>query len=159
MPKRHPDAPLSEWFWTRVSVAGPSDCWLWMGHVEQGGYGSLSIGPRGRNTRTKAHRLAWELANKKPVPDGLFVCHSCDVPRCCNPSHLFVGTSDDNIADMIAKKRHGIGTRNGRCKLSEAQVLAIRADGRSSRAVAADYGLSKTHVLFIRRNQSWAHVH
>jgi hypothetical protein len=52
----------------------------------------------------KVHRLAWAEANG-PIPTGLRVLHKCDVPACCNPDHLFVGTQLDNVTDMRVKGR------------------------------------------------------
>lgn len=43
-------------------------------------------------------------------------------------------------------------------KYTEEQVLAIRADSRSSRVVAKEYGMSKTNVLDIRSRKIWAHI-
>ena len=51
------------------------------------------------------HRYMYELA-VGPIPKGMFVCHHCDVPRCGNPQHLFVGTTQDNTADMVRKGRN-----------------------------------------------------
>jgi hypothetical protein len=77
-----------------------SGCWLWEGAVTNDGYGMIC-----RNgTTLRVHRLAWEEVNG-PIPDGLNVCHTCDVPACCNPAHLFVGTQQDNVSDMRAKGR------------------------------------------------------
>jgi hypothetical protein len=52
-----------------------------------------------------AHRAAWEVTFG-PIPDGLFVCHSCDTPACVRPDHLFLGTLADNNLDMVGKMRH-----------------------------------------------------
>lgn len=77
-------------------------CWPWRGTVlRSGGYGVLIIG---RSFNKRAHRLAYELY-VGPVPDDLMVCHSCDNPICVNPAHLWLGTSSDNVSDMVKKGR------------------------------------------------------
>jgi len=83
----------------------PNGCVEWTGGLDDHGYGRISV--NGKNVYT--HRFAWELVNG-PIPDGMFICHHCDNPPCCNPDDLFVGTHDDNMADKVAKGR----TRNGR---------------------------------------------
>lgn len=80
-------------------------CWLWQGHVYGKGYGALNVD----GTKRYAHRLAYEAWNG-PIPDGLFVRHTCDVRRCVNPEHLIVGTIADNNADMAARGRARNGT-------------------------------------------------
>ena len=94
---------LIEEFWGRM-LKPTNGCWLWTGATTgTDRYGVLSF--RGRTVR--AHRLAYELTIG-PIPKGMAVCHKCDVPGCCNPSHLFLGTVADNNRD-----RHGKGrTRN-----------------------------------------------
>ena len=82
-------------------VISDSGCHEWTGGGVRRGYGVITINKRILRT----HRLAWELANG-PIPDGLYVCHSCDNPKCCNVDHLWLGTPQQNIDDMIAKGRH-----------------------------------------------------
>lgn len=82
-----------------------SGCRIWEAS-ERNGYGNLRL-----NNRTEyAHRLAYELF-KGQIPEGLHVCHRCDVRACINPDHLFLGTNQDNIADSVAKGRRS-GPRN-----------------------------------------------
>lgn len=50
-------------------------------------------------------RFLWERAYG-PIPDGFFVCHECDNPRCIRLEHLFLGTNSDNQRDSVAKGRH-----------------------------------------------------
>jgi len=84
----------------RLIRAADSDCWLFSGSRTNDGYGCIH-----RNGKTvRLHRLAWEEANG-PIPAGMRVCHTCDVPACCNPAHLFLGTQQDNVTDMVNKGR------------------------------------------------------
>jgi hypothetical protein len=112
------------------------------------GYG-LVVGPE----TLYAHRVVWEHHNG-PIPDGLLVCHHCDNPPCCEILHLYLGDKTKNADDMIARARGN----NGRPYLTIAQVLAIRADTRLLREIAADYGVSTSTVSDIRRRKRWANI-
>lgn len=91
---------LEERFWKKVTVG--AGCWTWTAHRDRDGYGQMNLDSTGK--KVSAHRAAWQIANG-PVPDGMFVCHSCDNPSCVRPSHLFLGLPVDNTRDMIAKGR------------------------------------------------------
>ena len=56
-----------------------------------------------------------------------------------------------------ADSKHGALVR-GNAKLTDAQVLAIRADRRSSRIIAAEYGVSQVSVVFIKNRKTWKHL-
>jgi len=146
-----------------------NSCWLWIGCVDTDGYGDFTCKEESSH---RAHRVSWKL-HKGNIPEGLFVLHSCDIPSCVNPEHLFLGTHEDNIKDKIKK---------GRCirtlsKLTEQQVLEIRAKyqprkgGRpkgwstkekeclgSIRQLAKEYNVSKAAIKKIIRNQTWKHI-
>lgn len=103
-------ASIEERFFDKVNKT--DSCWLWTGSLTSRGYGS--IGVDGKNV--SAHRLSYMLFNGD-IPDGFVVCHSCDVPACVNPEHLWVGTASDNMKDMVAKNRHGITSKKrSHCK-------------------------------------------
>lgn len=125
------------------------------------GYGALwdrTIGLIGNNRLT--HRLAWEFANG-PIPMGMFVCHSCDNPPCCNPAHLFLGTQADNDADRTSKGRSSRGSRHPDAKLNEQAVRELRqrfAAGERVRTLAPDYGVSSTTAWQAIKRRTWKHV-
>ena len=129
------------------------ECWEWLASTKEG-YGV--IWNEGRYT--KAHRLAYAFFTG-PLAADLFVCHTCDNPRCVKPSHLFLGTNQDNIADRGHKGRTRVGTgeRHGNARLSDAQVDEIRCRYRSGErqtALAAWYGVSQAHISRIVLAQS-----
>lgn len=78
-----------------------SGCWLWNARIHPNGYGAFGFG----DVVYKAHRAAW-MIYRGAIPTGMCVLHRCDVPRCVNPDHLFLGTQIDNVRDMVQKKRH-----------------------------------------------------
>jgi len=150
-------ASAEDRFWDGVDQSpgqGPSgDCWEWTkGRVEQG-YGRLSVGLG----EVRAHRLSFEIAFG-PIPEGLMVCHHCDNPPCCNPSHLFVGTNTDNMADMATKGRSLQGTRHHKAKLTDDDVRAIRADCRMQIEIAPAYGVTQGLIGMIKRGEVWKHL-
>jgi hypothetical protein len=113
------------------------------------GYGRFLL-PGGQAVR--AHRLAWEIMNG-PIPEGAMIIHACDNPPCCNPAHLRCGTALDNALDREARG-HGfkaLGTKNGKGKLTDEQVAAIRVDARRGATIAREYGVSQALVSMIRK--------
>lgn len=142
-------------------------CWIWTGDItgdKQGTkqpYGRMKADLNGENRSWLAHRASWVLANG-PIPDGLFVCHKCDVTLCVNPDHLFLGTHTDNMRDMAQKNRRAhnylVGEAARNSKLTESQVKAIRQDTRVSGVVASEYGVSSSTIRYVRLGIRWNHV-
>lgn len=105
------------------------------------------------------HRKAWIEANG-PVPKGLEVCHRCNNPKCFNPEHLYVATHAQNIQDayndgLISRR---VGEEHPKAKLTNNDVVAIRADTRPNSAIAKEYGVTKSTVGRIKRKTIWRHI-
>jgi hypothetical protein len=136
---------------------GPDACWPWIGANIAARYGVIHW----EGKRQLAHRLTWR-ETRGPIPPGLHILHKCDNPPCCNPSHLFLGTSADNHRDMVSKGRAwtaGLrGEAHGCAKLTEAKVREIRAAKGSQEAIAAQFGVCRATVSHIRNRRLWKHV-
>jgi hypothetical protein len=107
------------------------------------------------------HRFIYERV-VGPIPGEMEILHSCDVRNCFNPLHLFIGTPLDNMADMVAKDRHGRGERQPAAKITADDVRSIRqlaSDGKLlQREIGALFGLKapQTNAIIMRR--AWAHI-
>src|SRR5262245_8278591 len=123
-----------------------SGCWLWIGALNDKGYGHFHIQSKPRRAMY-AHRFAWEQYNG-PIPAGLDVCHRCDVPCCVNPEHLFLGTHDDNMADKARKGRCNArrGVACSWSKLTPDLVREIRRGGVTNKAWAERLGMAENAI-------------
>lgn len=79
-------------------------CWIWMASGNRDGFGTTRV----NGQKTTAHRASW-MAFRGPIPSGLHVRHSCDIPLCVNPDHLSLGTRADNMRDKKLRGRHRAG--------------------------------------------------
>lgn len=156
---RKTGAELASAFWSRLAHK-PTGCWEWTGTCMRFGYGS-AYHPISRKKRA-AHRIAYELAFG-PIPDGLFVCHHCDNPPCCNPAHLFLGTASDNHQDKLRKGRGASGyAQPKRRTISDGTgCLVLEAiKGASQADVAREFGISQQSVSLIACGAGrWASLH
>lgn len=101
-------------FLKHILFGEPNECWPWLDHKNDKGYGEVTIG---KMTNLLAHRVSYKLS--KGEPGDLLVTHSCDNPPCNNPSHLFTGTNQQN---MDEKTQRGRALR----KYTEEQVAEIK---------------------------------
>jgi hypothetical protein len=156
---RHkPKSSLDRRFWAKVQKT--DSCWLWTGTTS---YHEGKV--------WAAHRLAYTLL-VGPVPDGLLVCHRCDVRNCVNPDHLFLGTYKDNSEDMVNKGRQARGPRaslvpcargerHGRAKVTEQDVRDMRRlhrEGVTLAELSRRFGIGETAVAAIVHRKHWVHV-
>jgi hypothetical protein len=150
-------------FSSRTKESTIDNCWPWIGMKDDDGYGEFKV----NNRIYRAHRLSY-MIHSGTDPGPLFVCHTCDRPECVNPHHLFPGTATENAADRTSKQREARGHQHGshthperfrrgeahyRCKLSDADVAAIRkeyATGLGTHSeIAKRYGVCRSSVSYI----------
>ena len=145
-----------ERFLAKVARDPSTGCWMWKGYVRPGSYALIAIGKK----RVFAHRIAWRLFRGE-IPEGMRVCHQCDVYGCVNPDHLFLGTPAENSSDMKRKGRSCQGEKHFNAKLNDEKVRAIRAllaRGERIRVIAASFGVSRTTIEHIKNGLIWRHV-
>lgn len=140
-----------------------SGCWLWAG-AHRNGYGVFGRWEDGTHKVYYAHRVSYQV-HVGDIPDGYFVCHSCDVKSCSNPDHLFVGTQADNMADMSAKELNKwkpgdghtriCGEGNNNSKLTTEAVAEIRESAERGVDLARRYGVSPSLISLIRKGKAW----
>lgn len=104
--------------WTVTPGPLSTPCWLWNPKLSDQGYAVIKY----HQKAYKVYRVMWERANGETIPAGMSACHRCDNPACVNPEHIFIGTHDENMRDMISK-----GRQSAPRGLTDDQVRTIRA--------------------------------
>ena len=164
-------------FWSNIRTGPIDQCWLWTKSTSRG-YGQFRVSIKGKVHGAKSHRMAYFLFFGDL--GALLVCHKCDVRACCNPNHLFLATSDENMKDMLRKGRSATGDRNGsrthpesrtwkwntkpakqgdtRKKLSYDDAESIRRQelmGVPRSEMCKQFGITRTSVSRIVNNIQW----
>lgn len=133
-----------------------SGCWLWLGHALPTGYGMISLGG---GKKVYAHRLAYAI-NTGSWPE--VVRHKCDNPACVNPEHLLGGTTADNIADKVRRRRHHFGERTPSSKLTEYDVLSILlfldTNSHTNEELSQRFGVTFGTISKIKLGTRWKHI-
>lgn len=160
-------------FWSAVDKNGPipphvphlGNCWTRSGRRVGFGYAGFSI----KTMHVAAHRFAWMITNGE-IPRGLLVCHHCDNPPCVRPSHLFIGTHQDNSRDCVAKGRlnngsgrqYPVGEESSRHVMTESKVRFIRdlywKEAEDYVEIARRFRVSATCIRSIIIGRTWKHI-
>lgn len=138
--------------WSKVHTGSSSTCWEWAAG-KSNGYGTVSI-----NGRTYfAHRVVYYI-HYGIDPGEMLVCHTCDNPGCCNPSHLFLGTCLDNNRDRTKKGRSApqTGEHNKQAKLTENDIEAIRNSKEAHHLLETRHKTQQ--ISAIKTGKTWKHT-
>jgi len=141
-------------FWLNVNIGKSNECWEWNASYGTTGYGQVTY----QRKVWKTHRLSYFLTYGKIEQ---CVCHTCDNRKCCNPSHLFLGSRDDNVKDCIQKKRHACGEKVSSTKLTEKQVIEIRrlhSLGKTPVEISTLFGVAQWTVVDVIKKNTWKHI-
>lgn len=137
-----------------------NDCIFWIGTTNNKGYGKAWY-PRTKRL-VLLHRLVWEKANRRKVPEGRNVLHSCDAPGCVNPKHLSADSQSKNIKDAYYRGRMDMsGDRHPRAIVTSKQVIEMRklhSEGIPQKDLAIRFGLKSNSVSYIVNRRNWTKI-
>lgn len=158
------DKICEERFWNSVDKEGTEDfpsCWIWKGGVSDNGWGQKYGYMLHEGKRYYTHRISYQLTHVDEDISNLCICHTCDNPKCVNPSHLWKGTDLDNARDKVQKGRQQdmSNEANPKSKLNKAIVQNIRfkysSGNYTQKELAEEYGVVSANISLIVRNKIW----
>lgn len=155
-------AGFAERFWTNIQrcehdIMCLYCCWSWQKYQSPSGHGRVARA--GKNA--VASRAAWELWHGRMMPTAFDAAHYCNNPACCNPSHIYQATRQQNVEDAIKAGTFIRGSRAGASKLTEAdipRIFAMRAGGMPVREIAQYFPVQSHAIDNILARRTWRHV-
>jgi hypothetical protein len=135
-----------------VEQEGPlsSRCWIWQ-RANANGYGVVCLGHRS----LRAHRVAYRVFVGR-FDEEMQINHHCDERACLNPDHLYVGTQQDNMDDMITRERTKPSADLTNIQVVEA--LEMLNEGHSQVFVAKHFDVSQMVINSIAKSRTWRHI-
>jgi len=147
---------LKDYFDQRVETILDNGCWLFATKGDKDGYPQVTGSVHCQQEKlTRAHQVSYHL-HKGPIPEDKIVCHTCDNPGCVNPDHLFLGTWNDNVQDMMRKGRYrhpGLTHKLGKLSKEQKEEIKSLKGIESCMVVGPRYGVSFSHVCSIWRGE------
>jgi len=145
-----------------IRINPETSCWEWQLCLDKSGYGWVCY----MDKRERAHRLSFILlsnpSKEVTIEKGMLVCHTCDNPKCVNPTHLWLGTYKDNWDDSVHKNRNTKGEAHGLSKLTDDDVLDIRYKYSTGfwtqTKLALEFGVDQSTISDVVRRTIWKHI-
>jgi len=145
--------PIFQRIIDRLKIDSVTGCWNWQG-CNRWGYGKITI-----NKKTLCvHRVMYKIFYGSIPEDKPLVLHKCDNPKCCNPMHLYAGTQQDNMNDRVKRNQSCKGENHHNVKLTEKQVLEIRASSDMQIVLAQRFNVGRTIINDIKNRKRWKHI-
>lgn len=155
-------------FSSKFKIDKMTKCWLWIGGNKR--YGEFEHTVCFKNKRSiQSHIVSYEMFNNISIPNDRttggakkwLVCHKCNNSRCVNPDHLYLGTDQDNMNDMVnsGRQNKASGEKHGNSKFKLIQIKEIRHkynNGKYTMQNLADqYNTTPQTICKIINNQLW----
>lgn len=145
-------APQEVRFWAKVDKNAPGGCWIWTGAKRPSGHGNFTWdGKVGR-----PHRMAWKMIMgslpKWTDYGDPILCHKCDDPACVRPKHLYIGTQQQNMRDVL------IRGNPKRTKLTPSKVKEMRqlhAEGVTNKDIAYRFDVHEMVAYRVTTRRTW----
>jgi len=135
---------------------GANGCLEWAGALNDDGYGKISVGGREDQEKVRVHRWVLQSVLGVILPPEILACHGCDNRACIHPGHIFPGTQQDNMDDMVAKGR-SVTVRN-RMAFTDEEVLEIREKNLPLKEIMERFGVSKATASYARSGKTYSHL-
>lgn len=140
---------------------GTSYCWVWTGGPKgDTQYGKLRVLHKTQGSKKAysvyVHRLVY-TAIFGYIPKDKVICHTCDNPRCCRPTHLKLGTQKENVQMLMARRPF-----LNAAKLNSGQVALVKRmldqPKTTQREIAGYFGVSRQAIGAIKTGKTWRHL-
>ncbi len=131
-------------FWSNVDKGKADECWPWLRSINSRGYGQVGLRVGGVDRILKAHKVAWEIENKKEIPKGTVARHTCDTHDCCNPRHVIIGK--DKVHSRAVLRRE------------DAYRIRYKSDAYSTNELAGAFAVAYNTIWDIRHGITWKGV-
>lgn len=120
----HDKLTVIDRFMSKVEIVTESGCWIWMGFLDKGGYGSFDFAGK----KIKHPKAAWTVLRGK-IPPGLEPDHLCRVRCCVNPDHMELVTHRINCQRGNAGKHFSDRTHCPKGHPYSGDNLSIKKSG------------------------------
>lgn len=159
---KDPRVTCKDRFFSKLNKGSENECWEWRGSRNKAGYGvfNAKLNNTGSSKSCLAHRYSYQISTGID-PTGKLVMHKCDNPPCCNPSHLTLGTHQDNATDKMMKGR-GVcgpsGEKHYKAKLTRSIIDEARRlldNGESYSKLGKRFGVSGSTINKAILGKTW----